>query len=207
MNEYELYIDGQFCDAASGKTADSINPATEEPWARIARAGAKDTERAIAAARKAFDEGPWPRMSAGDRKRIINQIADGLEAKSQEIAAVETQDSGGTIRKTSGDMMLGVNQLRYFGEMAERLPLMEEIHVPQFPAQSKNWLQREPIGVCGQIIPWNFPLMMAVWKIGPALCAGNALVLKPATDTPCSALELAKIIDQTDLPKGVVNVI
>jgi aldehyde dehydrogenase (NAD+) len=207
MQEYKLYIDGKFCDAADGKTAESINPATEEPWARIARAGRPDTQRAIAAARKAFDEGPWPRMSQDDRARILNQIADGLEARSQEIAAVETQDSGGTIRKTSGDMMLGATQLRYFAEMAPKLPLLEEIQVPQFPAQSKNYIQREAIGVCGQIIPWNFPLMMAVWKLGPALATGNTVVLKPASDTPCSALELAKIIDGTELPKGVVNVI
>src|SRR5213594_2367370 len=207
MPEYQLYIDGQLCDAEGGRTADSINPATEEPWARVARASRKDTQRAIAAARRAFDEGPWPRMSQADRKKILNQIADGLEARSQELAAVETQDSGGTIRKTSGDMMLAAKQLKYFAEMAEKVPLLEEIQVPQFPAQSKNYLQREPIGVCGQIIPWNFPLMMAVWKIGPALCAGNTLVLKPASDTPCSALELARIIDQTDLPKGVLNVI
>jgi aldehyde dehydrogenase (NAD+) len=207
MQEYKLYIDGQFCDAEGGKTADSINPATEEPWARIARAGRKDTQRAIAAARKAFDEGPWRRMSQAERAKILNQIASGLEAKSQEIAAVETRDSGGTIRKTAGDMMFGAAQLKYFAEMAEKLPLMEEIQVPQFPAQSKNYLQREAIGVCGQIIPWNFPLMMAVWKLGPALATGNTVVLKPATDTPCSALELAKIIDESDLPKGVVNVI
>ena len=196
MQEYQLYIDGAFSDAEGGKTADSINPATEEPWARIARAGRRDTQRAIAAARRAFDEGPWPRMSQADRKKVLNQIADGLEARSQEIAAVETQDSGGTIRKTSGDMMLAANQLRYFAEMAEKVPLLEEIQVPQFPAQSKNYLQREPIGVCGQIIPWNFPLMMAVWKLGPALCTGNTVILKPASDTPCSALELAKIIEQ-----------
>ena len=207
MHEYQLYIDGEFCDAADGRTLESINPATEEPWARAARAGRADTERAILAARKAFDEGPWPRMTPADRKRILHQIADGLEARAQEIAPIETQDSGGTIRKTSGDMMLGVAQLRYFGDMAEQVPLAEEIQVPQFPAQSKNWLLREPVGVCGQIIPWNFPLMMAVWKIGPALCTGNTLVLKPASDTPCSALELAKIIDQTDLPKGVFNVV
>jgi len=207
MQEYQLYIDGKFCDAEGGKTAESTNPATEESWAKIARASRKDTQRAIDAARTAFDDGPWPRMAPADRKRILHQIADGLEARSQAIAAVETQDSGGTIRKTSGDMMLGVGQLRYFGDMAEKLPLLEEIQVPQFPAQSKNYLQREPIGVCGQIIPWNFPLMMAVWKIGPALATGNTLVLKPASDTPCSALELAQIIDQSDLPKGVVNVI
>ena len=207
MQEYQLYIDGEFSDAEGGKAVESINPATETPWARVARASRKDTQRAIAAARKAFDEGPWPRMSQADRAKILNQIAAGLDARSQEIAAVETQDSGGTIRKTSGDLMFGAAQLRYFAEMAEKLPLMEEIQVPQFPAQSKNYVQREPIGVCGQIIPWNFPLMMAVWKIGPALCTGNTVVLKPASDTPCSALELAKIIDETDLPKGVVNVI
>src|SRR5438874_18563 len=162
MPEYQLYIAGQFCDAEGGKTADSINPATEEPWARVARASRKDTQRAIAAARRAFDEGPWPRMSQADRAKILNQVADGLEARSQELAAVETHDSGGTIRKTSGDMMMGAAQLRYFAEMAPKLPLWEEIQVPQFPAQSKNYLQREPIGVCGQIIPWNFPLEMAV---------------------------------------------
>src|SRR2546422_10514094 len=104
----------------------------------------------------------------------------GLEARSQEIAAVETQDSGGTIRKTSGDMMLGANQLKYFAEMAEKVPLLEEIQVPQFPAQSKNYLQHEPIGVCGQIIPWNFRLMLAGWKIGRALGPGTRVVLKPA---------------------------
>src|SRR5713101_771666 len=206
MQEYKLYIDGQFCDAEGGKTADSINPATEEPWARIARAGRRDTQRAIAAARRAFDEGPWPRMSQADRKKILNQIADGLEARSQEIAAVETQDSGGTIRKTSGDMMLGVNQLRYFGEMAEKVPLLEEIQVPQFPAQSRNYLQREPIGVCGQIIPWNFPLMMAVWKIGPALAAGNTVVLKPAETTPITTVRFAELAADI-LPKGVLNVV
>jgi acyl-CoA reductase-like NAD-dependent aldehyde dehydrogenase len=207
MQEYKLYIDGTFCDAEGGKTADSINPATEAPWARVARAGRADTRRAIAAARKAFDEGPWPRMSQAERAKILHQIAAGLEARSSEIAAIETQDSGGTIRKTSGDMMMGAAQLKYFAEMAEKLPLMTEIQVPQFPAQSKNYLQREPLGVCGQIIPWNFPLMMAVWKLGPALCAGNTIVLKPASDTPCSAFELAKIIDESELPKGVVNVV
>ena len=123
MQEYKLYIDGRFCDAEGGRTADSINPATEEPWARVARASLKDTERAIAAARKAFDEGPWPRMSQAERAKILNQIAAGLDAKAQHIAAVETQDSGGTIRKTGGDMMLGAAQLRYFAEMAEKVPL------------------------------------------------------------------------------------
>src|SRR5437762_9341393 len=120
MQEYRLYIDGEFCDAEGAKTAESINPATEEPWARIARASRKDTQRAIAAARRAFDEGPWPRTSPADRKKVLNQIADGLEARSQEIAAVETQDSGGTIRKTSGDMMMGASQLRYFADWRSR---------------------------------------------------------------------------------------
>src|SRR5438093_13630071 len=173
MQEYQLYIDGAFTDAEGGKTADSINPATEEPWARIARASRTDTQRAIAAGRKAVDDGPWPRTSPADRKKVLNQIADGLEARSQEIATVETQDSGGTIRKTSGDMMMGAGQLRYFAEMAEKVPLLDEIQVPQLPAQSKNCLQREPIGVCGQLIAWDLPPMWAGWKPGPPLCAGT----------------------------------
>src|SRR5215510_10169710 len=207
MQEYQLYIDGEFGPSKSGKTVDSINPATEEPWARVARAGREDAQRAIKAARTAFDSGPWSRMSQADRARILNDIADRLQARAQEIAVIETQDSGGTIRKTGGDLMLANAQLRYFAEMAEQVPLMTEIQVPQFPAQSQNWVQGEPFGVCGQIIPWNFPLMMAVCKIGPALATGNTVVLKPATDTPCSAFELAAVIDKTDLPKGVVNVI
>src|SRR5437870_13918514 len=125
MQEYQLYIDGAFSDAEGGKTADSINPATEEPWARIARAGRRDTQRAIAAARRAFDEGPWPRMSQADRKKVLNQIADGPEARRQETAAVETQDSGGTMRKASGEMRRGANQPKYWAERAEKLPLRE----------------------------------------------------------------------------------
>src|SRR5262245_40782861 len=207
MQEYQLYIDGEFVPAKSGKTVDSINPATEEPWARVARAGREDTQRAIKAARTAFDSGPWARTSQQDRARILNDIADRLQARAQEIAVIETQDSGGTIRKTGGDLMLANAQLRYFAEMAEQVPLLTEIQVPQFPAQSTNFVQREPFGVCGQIIPWNFPLMMAVWKLGPALATGNTVVIKPATDTPCSLLELAKIMDESDLPKGVVNVV
>ena len=119
MQEYQLYIDGEFGPSKTGKTVDSINPATEEPWARVARAGREDTQRAIKAARTAFDSGPWSRMSQADRARILNDIADRLQARAQEIAVIETQDSGGTIRKTSGDLMLANAQLRYFAEMAE----------------------------------------------------------------------------------------
>jgi aldehyde dehydrogenase (NAD+) len=207
MQEFKLYIDGEFCDARSGRSMESINPATEEPFALVARAGREDTQRAIAAARRAFDEGPWPRMSQAERAKILNQVADGLEKETQQLATLEAMDAGGTIRKTSGDMAMATMQLRAFAEMAEQVPLQQEISVPQFPAQSKNYVLREPFGVCGQIIPWNFPLMMAVWKIGPALATGNTVVLKPASDTPCTALELARIIDGTDLPKGVVNVV
>jgi acyl-CoA reductase-like NAD-dependent aldehyde dehydrogenase len=122
MQEYQLYIDGEFGPAKSGKSVDSINPATEEPWARVARAGREDTQRAIKAARTAFDGGPWARMSQQDRARILNDIADRMQARAQEIAVIETQDSGGTIRKTGGDLMLANAQLRYFAEMAEQIP-------------------------------------------------------------------------------------
>ena len=208
MQEYKLYIDGEFCDSRSGKTLESTNPATEAPWARVARADREDTRRAIQAARKAFDEGPWPRMQPGGPRRDPQPDRRPASRRGRRRSPSSRRTTAAApSARPCGDMMLGVAQLRYFAEMAEKLPLLKEIEVPQFPAQSKNYLQREPFGVCGQIIPWNFPLMMAVWKIGPALATGNTVVIKPATDTPCSLFELASIIDKTDLPKGVVNVI
>src|SRR5262249_27835803 len=140
MQEDRLYIAGEFCAAQSATTAESLNPATEEPGAGAARARPDATHGAVQAARAAFDAGPWPRMSQADRAKILNQIADGLQERAQEIAVIETQDSGGTIRKTGGDLMLANAQLRYFAEMAEQVPLLTQIQVPQFPAQSTNWV-------------------------------------------------------------------
>ncbi|OGP85811.1 MAG: aldehyde dehydrogenase [Deltaproteobacteria bacterium RBG_13_65_10] len=207
MKDYKLYIDGKFVDSQSGETYKAVNPATEEPIAEVAKANREDTKRAIAAARKAFDEGPWPRTSARERARIMLQIAKKLAAQGTDLASIESQDSGGTIRKTMGDVALSGMQLQAFADQGSKFPYVEQLPLQELPGLSQNFVLREPYGVCSQIIPWNFPLMMAIWKIGPALATGNTVVLKPASITPCSALELAKIIDETDLPKGVVNVI
>jgi len=207
MRSYQLYIDGEFVDSQSGETFTSINPATEEPVAEVAKANREDARRAIAAARRAFDEGPWAASSVQDRAKILNQIAEAITARAAELSALETEDSGGTVRKTMGDMTLCALQLQAFAELGMNFPYEEKLPDQVMPGPAENTLFREPIGVCGQIIPWNFPLMMAIWKIGPALITGNTVVLKPAPDSPCTAMELAKIIDETDLPKGVVNII
>jgi aldehyde dehydrogenase (NAD+) len=207
MRSYQLYIDGEFVDSQSGETFTSINPATEEPVAEVAKAGREDARRAIAAARRAFDEGPWLGMSPRQRARILLRIGEGIAERATELASLETEDSGGTIRKTMGDLSLCGLQLQSFADLGATFPYVEHLPLQEFPGLSQNFVLREPYGVCGQIIPWNFPLMMAIWKIGPALATGNTIVLKPAPDTPCTAMELAKIIDETDLPKGVVNII
>ncbi len=207
MRKYQLYIDGQFVDSASGETFQSINPATEQPVAEVARANREDAKRAIAAARRAFDEGPWSRTTPADRSKILLQIAEALGARAAELAALETEDSGGTIRKTMGDLTLGAMQLMTIAELGASFPYVEDLPDQMIPGPAKNNVYREPFGVCGQIIPWNFPLVMAIWKLGPALATGNTIVLKPAPDSPCTAMELAKILAEIDLPKGVVNII
>ena len=207
MQEYQLYIDGEFCAAKAGKTLESINPATEEPWARVARAGREDTQRAIQAARKAFDEGPWPRMSQADRAKILNQIADGLQARAQEIAVVETQDSGGTIRKTGGDLMLGQRAaplLRRDGReaaAADRDPgaavpgAVEELR----PARAVRRLRPDH--------PVELPAHDGGVEDRPGARDRQHRRPEARHRHACSAFELAEIIDKTDLPKGVVNVI
>jgi aldehyde dehydrogenase (NAD+) len=207
MKKYQLYIDGKFQDSQSGETFISVNPATEEPVAEVAKANREDAKRAVVAARKAFDEGPWSKIGPQDRAKILLQVSEAITARSVELAALETEDSGGTIRKTMGDLTLGALQLQAFAELGANFPYVEKLPDQVMPGPAENSVYREPFGVCGQIIPWNFPLMMAIWKIGPALATGNTIVLKPAPDTPCTAMELAKIIDETDLPKGVVNII
>jgi hypothetical protein len=168
MRKYQLYIDGQFVDSASGETFQSINPATEEPIAEVARANREDARRAIAAARRAFDEGPWSRTTAADRAKVLHQIAEALTARAAELAALETEDSGGTIRKTMGDLTLGAMQIMTFAEMGAGFPYVENLPDQMIPGPAKNFVYREPFGVCGQIIPWNFPLVMAIWKLGRA---------------------------------------
>lgn len=206
MREYQLLIDGQFIPAVDGKTFESVNPYTGQPVARVARGQKADVDKAVAAARKAFDEGPWPRLSGEERGRILKGLAEKIEAASADLVMLMVEESGSTYRKAKGEMWLSGKNMGYFGKLANR-ETTRPIDSLSKPGVSQNLIAREPIGVCAQIIPWNFPLQMAIWKLGPALAAGNTVVLKPAEETPAVAMELAKLIAESELPPGVVNVI
>ncbi|HEY9745046.1 MAG TPA: aldehyde dehydrogenase family protein [Oculatellaceae cyanobacterium] len=206
MREYQLWIDGQFIPAADGSTFESLNPFNGQPVARVPRGKQADIDKAVAAARQAFDEGPWPTMSGTERSRILKDIADRIEAATPQLLELMIEESGSTYRKAKGEVWLSAKNMTYFAKLADR-DWMEPIPDLSKPGVSQNWIVREPIGVCGQIIPWNFPLQMAIWKLGPALAAGNTIVLKPAEETPAVCLELAKILAESELPPGVVNIV
>ncbi|HRA33893.1 MAG TPA: aldehyde dehydrogenase family protein, partial [Acidimicrobiales bacterium] len=161
MADYQLFINGEYVDAQSGETFTTIDPGTGQPIAEIAKAGREDSVRAIEAARKAFDEGPWPRMSGPERGAKLNEIADAIEAKAGAFAEMEARDGGGTIKKaTFADVPGAVGAFRWFAKLATEEA--EEIEVPGTPfPPSQNWVRYEPHGVCTGVIPWNFPFIMA----------------------------------------------
>ncbi|MDI9259444.1 aldehyde dehydrogenase family protein [Alicyclobacillus sendaiensis] len=199
-----LFIDGEFVPSLSGKTFKSINPATEEVLAEVAEAEAPDIDRAVKAARRAFESGPWSRMSAAERSRLLYRLADLMEEHKLQLAQLETLDNGKPIRESlNADLPLSIEHIRYYAGWPTKV-------VGQtIPVAGKyfNYTRHEPVGVVGQIIPWNFPLLMACWKIGAALAMGCTVVLKPAEQTPLSALYLAKLIQEAGFPPGVVNVV
>src|SRR2546425_583478 len=198
-----LYIGGQWVDAVATNTFTTVNPATEEPITQVAEGRAEDIDRAVKAARQAF-EGPWARVSAADRGRMLWRVGDLIESRLAEIAEVETLDSGKTITESSRvDVPMAADCFRYFAGWATKI---EGETVP-VRAPCFGYTLREPLGVVGQIIPWNFPILLAAWKIAPALAAGNTIVLKPAEQTPLSALRLAEIAGEAGLPPGVLNVV
>src|SRR5437868_2086483 len=201
--KYQLFIDGQWVDAESGKTFETPNPATGQTLAEVAEADKADVDKAVAAARRAF-EGKWSRMSARDRGRLLYKLAELIEARAKELAALETADNGKPIRESLYvDLAQVVENFEYFAGYATKI---EGETIP-VPGRMFNYTLREPLGVCGQIIPWNFPLLMAAWKLAPALAAGNTVVLKPAEQTPVGAMELAKLIQEAGFPEGVVNIV
>ncbi|HVF86575.1 MAG TPA: betaine-aldehyde dehydrogenase [Pyrinomonadaceae bacterium] len=200
---YQLFIDGKWVDAESGKTFETPNPATGATLAEVAEADKADVDKAVAAARRAF-EGKWSKMSARDRGRLLYKLSQLIEANAQELAALETADNGKPIRESQYvDIPQVVENFEYFAGYATKI---EGETIP-VPGQMFNYTLREPLGVCGQIIPWNFPLLMAAWKLAPALAAGNTIVLKPAEQTPVNAMELGKLIQEAGFPDGVVNIV
>jgi phenylacetaldehyde dehydrogenase len=206
----QLFINGQWADAASGKTFETPNPATGETLARVAEGDAEDINRAVRAARAAFDSGPWSRMTPSERGRIIWRIGDLILEHTQELAQLESLDNGKPVAvAAAADVPLAADLFHYMAGWATKIEGNTiNISVPYMPgANFHSYTLREPVGVVGQIIPWNFPLLMAAWKLGPALCTGNTVILKPAEQTPLTALKLAELIAEAGVPDGVVNVI
>jgi phenylacetaldehyde dehydrogenase len=206
----QLFIGGKLVDARSGKTFDTVNPATGEVLATVAEADAPDIDAAVRAARRAFDEGPWGSMTPSDRGRIIWRIGDLITAHLEEFAQLETLDNGKPLSVArAADVPLAAELFRYMAGWATKIEGNTiALSVPFAPdTQFHAYTLREPMGVVGQIIPWNFPLLMAAWKLGPALATGNTIVLKPAEQTPLSALYLAQIMAEAGLPDGVVNIV
>jgi phenylacetaldehyde dehydrogenase len=206
----QLFINGQWVDAASGKTFETPNPATGETLARIAEGDVEDINRAVRAARRAFEDGPWSRMTPSERGRIIWRIGDLILDHVDELAQLESLDNGKPFAVAqAADVPLAADLFHYMAGWATKIEGNTiNISVPYMPgANFHSYTLREPIGVVGQIIPWNFPLLMAAWKLGPALATGNCVVLKPAEQTPLTALRLAGLIAEAGVPEGVVNVV
>ncbi len=206
----QLFIAGQWTDAASGKTFDTPDPATGETLATIAEGDAEDINRAVRAARQAFDEGPWGKMSPSERGRIIWRIGDLILEHTDELAQLESLDNGKPFAVAqAADVPLSADMFHYMAGWATKIEGNTiDISVPYKPgANFHSYTLREPVGVVGQIIPWNFPLLMAAWKLAPALATGNTIVLKPAEQTPLTALRLAELIAEAGVPDGVLNVV
>lgn len=200
----KLLINNEWCEAQSGKRFDVINPATEEKLTDVAEADVADVNRAVIAARRAFEQGAWKKASARDRGRFLLKIAGLMDKHKAELAELETLNNGKPIAETLNvDLPLAIDCLEYYAGLADK------IHGDTIPVSGNffNYTLREPAGVVGQIIPWNFPLLMAAWKLGPALATGCTVVLKPAEQTPLTALRLGELLVEADLPAGVVNIL
>jgi aldehyde dehydrogenase (NAD+) len=204
VKDQPLFIGGKWLDSASGKMFPTINPATGETICEVAEGDKADVDLAVAAARKAFEDGPWPKMNASERGRLLNKLADLIEKNSEELAALEALDNGKPYRDALNiDLPLTVKCYRYYAGWADK------IHGKTIPVEGDFfcYTRHEPVGVVGQIIPWNFPLLMQAWKWGPSLATGCTVVLKPAEQTPLTALRVAALAQEAGYPNGVINVI
>ena len=202
MQTYTMLIDGEWTAAAAGKTFDVMNPATGQVMAKAPVAGAADVDRAVKAARRAFDGG-WRDATAQERGRILLRLAEKMRAELPRLAELETLNSGKPIVESEFDLTDVATCFEYYGGLATKI----HGEVLPVPDNAISMALREPLGVAGQIIPWNYPLLMAAWKIAPALCAGCSMVIKPAEQTPVTLLEFARFFEECGVPKGVVNVV
>ena len=203
----KMLINGRWVEAASGKTFPTYNPATGETLSQVAEGDREDIDRAVRAARAAFESGPWSKMSPSGRGRLIWKIADLIEQHLEEFAQLESLDNGKPLKVARvADVPLAADLFRYMAGWATKIE-GNTIPISSGGAEYLAYTLREPIGVVGQIIPWNFPLLMAAWKLGPALATGCTVVLKPAEQTPLTALLLGEILQEAGIPDGVVNIV
>ncbi|HKS75782.1 MAG TPA: aldehyde dehydrogenase family protein, partial [Terriglobales bacterium] len=203
VRTYQMYINGEWVDSQSNKTFPVYDPSTEEVIAQVPDANAQDVNHAVAAARAAFDEGPWSSTTAQERGRVLFRLADKLRQNSAMLAELEARNCGKPIVEAEFDIADTATCFEYYGGLATKILG----YVNPVPDNAMSLTLKEPIGVAGQIIPWNYPLLMAAWKLAPALAAGCTCVLKPAEQTPLTALEMAQWLTEVGLPPGVVNVI
>jgi betaine-aldehyde dehydrogenase len=203
MKKYELLINGEWKAAKSGATREIHDPGNGKLVAVVAEAGREDSLAAINAAREAFDHGPWRKTTAQDRGKLLFKIADAIRREAQSLASLEVQSCGKPLAEAEFDVNDAANCFEFYGGLATKI----HGETMQVPANSMSFVLREPVGVCGQIIPWNFPLLMAAWKLAPAMAAGCTCVLKPSELTPLIALELGRILVACEVPKGVVNIV
>ncbi|CAM3821203.1 betaine-aldehyde dehydrogenase [Alicyclobacillus pomorum] len=204
VRQTQMYIAGGWASAVSGAMREIINPFDQTVIAIVPEGDNRDAERAIQAAREAFDDGPWPRMTGAERGRILYHVASLIERDAEELAILETLDTGKTLTESRADMSDIVRVFRYFAGLADK---DGGVVIDSPNANSASLVVREPVGVCGQITPWNYPLLQASWKLAPALAAGCTMVLKPSEITPLTTLRMAKIFEEVGLPPGVVNIV
>ena len=200
----DMYIDGSFVPAARGEYFESIDPFTAKPWSLVARGGAEDAQRAVEAASRAFETGEWPRLNASQRGALLRKLGDLIAANAERLAAIEVKDNGKLISEMGMQLKYMPNWYYYFGGLADKI---EGAVIPIDKPDTFNFTRHEPLGVVAAISAWNSPLLLASWKIAPALAAGNTVVLKPSEYTSASALEFVKLFEQAGFPPGVVNVI
>ena len=204
VSNQKLFINGKWVNSISGKTFATLNPATGQEICKVAEADSADVDLAVKAARKAFESGPWKKMSAAERGRRINKLADLMEKNLPALAALESLDNGKPLRDSlNADLPLSIKAYRYYAGWCDKT------HGKTIPVEGEYfcYTKHEPVGVVGQIIPWNFPLLMVAWKWAPALATGCTIVLKPAEQTPLTALRMAELAQEADIPDGVINVV
>ncbi|HBL17696.1 MAG: betaine-aldehyde dehydrogenase [Elusimicrobia bacterium GWA2_69_24] len=203
MKKPLMLIDGKWVPARSGATRELRDPADGKLLARVPEAGRADAEAAIDAARIAFDDGPWRKTTAQDRGQLLFRAAGGIRREARALAELEVRSCGKPLAEAEFDVADAANCLEFYGGLATKI----HGETMQVPANSLSYVVREPVGVCGQVIPWNYPLLMSAWKLAPALAAGNTAVLKPSELTPLTALELGRILTESGAPAGVVNIV